>query len=288
VQHTTPFPFGNRAASKHAADPAPRPDLDDIQRGLAAAEFEAYFQPQFRLRDGSLFGAEVLARWNHPQWGVLAPDRFLPAMEASHDADLLCGQLFDLMLAQGLSLQRELASRSLRLELAFNVPPALLAAPDFATRIGRMVADAGLPTDGLTFELTERGGIDDPRMDRILDTILRLRMMGCGVSMDDLGQGHSSLARLCQFPFSQIKLDGSFVRGLDHCRASRAVATAALALAHELDADLVAEGVETPSQRRRLIAMGCQIGQGFGLSPPLRQPDLLRRMAEDGLAAAPC
>jgi FOG len=183
-------------------------------------------------------------------------------------------------------LQQELMRQTQPINLAFNVRPSQIANATFVADICGALAKRGLPAAGLTFEVVESGhGLAPAQLDRLLASMERLRRIGCGLAMDDLGQGHSSLARLCQFQFSQLKLDAAFVRALDHCGASRAVARATLSLARELDIELVAEGVETDTQRQRLIDMGYEIGQGFWLAPPLPRDELLARLRQSGTTA---
>ncbi|WP_084084384.1 EAL domain-containing protein [Cupriavidus sp. USMAA2-4] len=301
LSYNRPLPPRN-ATPRHAACPpasvaahpsaalasATAPTLDDIRRGLDAGEFVAYFQPKVDLRDGSWHGAEVLARWQHPRLGLLTPGAFLPAMEAAPASSrALFTELFARMFGQGLALQRELSGRAQALALAFNLRPEQLAGPGFADDVGRAAAAAGLPLSGLAFEVVEADADGVPVLGpAALETLRALRRMGCALAMDDFGQGHSSLARLCEFPFDQIKLDAAFVRALEHSRASRAVARASLLLTRELAAELIAEGVETSAQRQRLLAMGCRIGQGFGLAPPMAREALLRRFAPRAAALA--
>ncbi|MDH4869672.1 EAL domain-containing response regulator [Pseudomonas sp. BN515] len=268
-----PFDLDRAAAliARHTDDsatpPAPRrvpdaPTLDDILRGLDQGEFEAWFQPKFHLGNGTLHGAEVLARWRHPQRGVLAPSQFLPTMEANDLIDRLFWQIF----AQGLALQQDLARAGRRVNLAFNLQPRQLSDQNLAGRIDKALADAGLPGEGLTFELTETGLLEAPAAS--LECLVRLRLLGCGLAMDDFGAGYSSLDRLCELPFSQVKLDASFVRKLMNQPRSGAIISSAVTLAESMDMTLVVEGVETPEQRDQLLALGCQVAQGYLFARP--------------------
>ncbi|MCO6060276.1 EAL domain-containing response regulator [Pseudomonas sp. MOB-449] len=236
--------------------------LDEIHRGLEQGEFEAWFQPKFHLESEEMQGAEVLARWRHPQHGVLPPSRFLPAMEVHGLVDRLFWQL----LAQGLRLQQELARTGQQVNLAFNLQPGQLSDPDLAERVGKALADAGVPGEGLTFELTETGLLEAPAAS--LESLVRLRLLGCGLAMDDFGAGYSSLDRLCELPFSQVKLDAAFVRKLVSQPRSGAIISSAVALANAMDMTLVVEGVETAEQRERLLSLGCRLAQGYLFARP--------------------
>ncbi|WP_137823415.1 EAL domain-containing protein [Pseudomonas sp. D(2018)] len=263
IARHTPPPL-ETARNPEFIDP---PSLDEIFRGLEQGEFEAWFQPKFHLESEAMQGAEVLARWRHPQRGVLPPSQFLPAMEVHGLIDRLFWQL----LAQGLTLQQDLARHGQRVNLAFNLQPQQLSDQDLADRVGRALAGAGLPGEGLTFELTETGLLEAPAAS--LESLVRLRLLGCGLAMDDFGAGYSSLDRLCELPFSQIKLDAAFVRKLINQPRSGAIISSAVALADAMDMTLVVEGVETAEQRERLVSLGCRVAQGYLFARPQNRDD---------------
>lgn len=243
---------------------SPKPlSVSDIVRGLNNGEFEAYYQPKVDLGSGRLRGAEVLARWNHPQLGILPPARFLSIMEANE----LIGQLFSALLSQGIALQRQLTQLSQPVELAFNLHVSQLASVELVKQVSQSLEQFHLPASGLLFEVTESGLILAPASS--LETLLRLRLLGCGLAMDDFGAGYSSLERLCEFPFSQIKLDASFVRKLDIQPRSRAIIRSAVTLAEALGLSLVVEGVETQEQAQLLLNLGCTMAQGFLFARPM-------------------
>ncbi|WP_330114794.1 EAL domain-containing response regulator [Pseudomonas sp. JS3066] len=239
------------------------PTLEEILEGLAQGEFEPFFQPKVCMESGELHGAEVLARWRHPQRGLLSPGHFLPVMERHGLIDRLFWQLVE----QGLELQQELARSGRQVNLAFNIHPRQLGNLDIAERVGLALESAGLPGSGLTFELTENGLVEAPAAS--LESLVRLRLMGCGLAMDDFGAGYSSLDRLCELPFSQVKLDAAFVRKLNNQPRSRAIISSAVAMADAMDLTLVVEGVETNEQRDRLLSLGCKVAQGFLFARPL-------------------
>ncbi|MFC4862699.1 EAL domain-containing response regulator [Pseudomonas sp. MAHUQ-62] len=239
------------------------PTLEEILEGLAQGEFEPFFQPKVCMESGELHGAEVLARWRHPQRGLLSPGHFLPVMERHGLIDRLFWQLVE----QGLELQQELARSGRQVNLAFNIHPRQLGNLDIAERVGLALESAGLPGSGLTFELTETGLVEAPAAS--LESLVRLRLMGCGLAMDDFGAGYSSLDRLCELPFSQVKLDAAFVRKLNNQPRSRAIISSAVAMADAMDLTLVVEGVETNEQRDRLLSLGCKVAQGFLFARPL-------------------
>lgn len=235
------------------------PPWHEIEQGLHQLEFEAYFQPKISLSDGRLSGAEVLARWRHPTLGVLGPGAFLPMLEALDQLDTLFWQLFE----QGLALQQAHPG----LGLAFNVHTSQLAIPGFAWRIACKLKEYGVPASLLTLEITESGAL--AVTPDALAVLLRLRLMGCVLAMDDFGAGYSSLGRLCELPFNQIKLDGAFLQDLHRDSRGYAVIRSAVGLAHSLDLSLVIEGVETQDQLTHLQALGCREVQGFLFGRPV-------------------
>lgn len=249
--------------------PAELPTLGDVQRGLDNGEFEAYYQPKFTLQEQIMVGAEVLARWKHPQWGVLTPAHFLSVMEEHN----LVGRLFWQLFEQGLSLQQRLNLQAQAINLAFNLHPSQLACTALTERIPLMLKRAQVPATEVMFEITETSLIRAPAFS--LENLVRLRMLGCGLAMDDFGAGYSSLERLSELPFNQVKLDRVFVRKMQSQPKSAAIVSCAVALARALDISLVIEGVETEEQRSRLIELGGTIAQGFLFARPMPERHLI-------------
>ncbi|WP_430446758.1 MAG: EAL domain-containing response regulator [Pseudomonas piscis] len=239
------------------------PTLAEVVRGLDNGEFEPYYQPRVALEDASLLGVESLARWNHPRLGVLPPSHFLPLMEQHKLLDRLFWQLLE----QGLALRRCLANQGRSLEFSFNLHPAQLASQALSGAIGTWLARFQVPPASIIFEITETNLITAPACS--LENLVRLRLMGCGLAMDDFGAGHSSLQRLCELPFSQIKLDGAFVRKMKYQPRSCAIISYTVALARSLGMSLIIEGVENIEQQERLRDLGCQAAQGFLFARPM-------------------
>ncbi|CAI8792188.1 EAL domain-containing protein [Pseudomonas serboccidentalis] len=237
--------------------------IDEIRGGLRDAEFVAYYQPKFCLETKTCSGAEVLVRWRHPERGILAPSAFLSALEA----DGLLDELFVQLLEQGMKLQRHLLEQGKSLELAFNLSPGQLGSSDIVADIKCALEHHQLPANLLTIEITETGLVEASAI--CLENLVRLRMMGCNLAIDDFGAGYSSLQRLCELPFNQIKLDGHFARELMSQPRCRAVVRASLALAQSLDMSLVVEGIETQDQLLMLLEMKCSLGQGYWYARPM-------------------
>ncbi|NVZ18030.1 EAL domain-containing response regulator [Pseudomonas costantinii] len=257
-----------RAQSSVAPIVKSLPSELEIQRGLALGEFRAWFQPKLVMSTGQLAGVEALVRWEHPARGVLLPGDFLAAVLA-YD---LIDDMFKQLLEQGLSLLGVLRRQQVQLELAFNLHASQLLNSNVVAHIQWALGQHGFPGSTLMFEFAENGllNITPP----IQENLLRLRMLGCGLSIDDFGTGFSSLKLLCQLPFNQLKLDSEFVRHVDEPR-SQTMISSTLALAKSLDMSLVIEGVSNQRIRDGVLAMGCELGQGYYLARPMSAYRLL-------------
>ncbi|MGY2292684.1 EAL domain-containing protein [Pseudomonas sp. SDO528_S397] len=229
---------------------------------------QAYFQPKFNLVTRQMSGVEALTRWNHPSGQLVSPAVFMQVIERCH----LFDELFFQQLNQGLQLQRSFLQQGKSLNIAFNLDTSQLSGTALVSRIEAALSSFQLPASGITFELTETGLMD--ACATCLENLVRLRMMGCGLSIDDFGSGFSSLHRLCQLPFNEIKLDAEFVRTLDEGPRSRAVISSTLALGESLGVSVVAEGIETTQQHKQLREMGCRYGQGYFFAKPMTHNDL--------------
>ncbi len=258
-----------------ALTPPPIPPLlseGEVELGLALGEFRGWYQPKRMMNDGSITGVEVLARWEHPSRGLLLPQDFL-AVVLAYD---LIDEMFKQLLDQGLKLLAALHRQGIVLEMSFNLHASQLARQGLVEHIQIALQYHGLRASALVFELAENGLLD--LQSPIQENLLRLRLMGCGLSIDDFGVGFSSLKLLCQLPFNQIKLDGEFIRKLNEPR-SQAMVSSTLALARSLDMSLVIEGVSDRYIRDALISLGCEVGQGFFLARPMMGHDLLHWLA---------
>ncbi|MEN5311297.1 EAL domain-containing response regulator [Pseudomonas koreensis] len=240
-----------------------------VRQALAEQQLHAWYQPKFNLHTGEVCGVEVLCRWLHPIRGMIAPAQFMPVLER-------CGLLDDLLfsqLEQALNLYQRARAQGFALNMAFNLQTVQLANPELANSLKTTLARHAVTGSNLTFELTESGLLEAPATS--LETLVRLRMMGCRLSIDDFGAGFSSLQRLCQLPFNEIKLDAEFIRSLEHEPRCRAAISSTLALGETLGMAVVIEGIETDAQRRELLALGCTLGQGYWYARPMAGGDLL-------------
>ncbi len=240
-----------------------------VRQALAAQQLHAWYQPKFNLHTGEVCGVEVLCRWLHPTQGIISPALFMPVLER-------CGLLDPLLFAQldqALAVQRSAREQGFALNMAFNLQAVQLASGELTSRLRSLLSRHATSGASLTFELTESGLLEAPATS--LETLVRLRMMGCRLSIDDFGAGFSSLQRLCQLPFNEIKLDADFIRNLEHEPRCRAAISSTLALGETLGMSVVIEGIETDAQRRELLALGCTQGQGYWYARPMSGADLL-------------
>ena len=247
---------------------------DEIERALRAREFVLYYQPKVSLADGSLVGVEALVRWRHPVEGLLYPDSFIGVAEASGQIDALTRTV----LSQALAQARRWRDAGMGLRVAVNVSMDNLARLDFPEFVLREAAHHGVSPSDLMLEVTESRLMRDLRAP--MDILTRLRLKRFGLSIDDFGTGHSSLAQLRDMPFDELKIDRGFVHGNREQATQRAIFTASLELAHQLDMTAVAEGVETRSDWDFVRAAGCDIAQGYFIGRPMPAealPDWIRQ-----------
>lgn len=253
-------------------------DPEEVRSAMTQRQMETYFQPKINLLTGEVVGVEALTRWNHPFRGVVSPAVFMPAIESCN----LLNELFFSQLEHGMALQRQVLMSENLLNIAFNLQPVQLTDTTLVARVKAILARHGLAGSGITFELTENGLVDASPV--CLENLVRLRMMGCRLSIDDFGVGYSSLQRLCQLPFNEIKLDGEFVRALDDDPRFRVVVSSTLAMGEALGMTVVAEGIETPEQCQQLVELGCTEGQGYLFARPMTQKNLLGWLDAGGYA----
>ena len=236
-----------------------------ILEGLENGEFEAFYQPQIESRSGKLVGFEALARWRHPERGVLTPFHFLDALE---EADLLFQLDLQIMQTSFAEMRGWMDAGYDVPQVSINLSSDRLLRPDLLDSLKIAAEEAGVPTSKIGIEILESAMIDESAA-RMIDNINKLSDAGFVVELDDFGTGHASVSNLQNFKVDRIKIDRSFVKDI-HLQTDLAKITSAMiGLAHSLRIDALAEGVETPEERLILNALGCDHIQGFGVSHPL-------------------
>jgi diguanylate cyclase (GGDEF)-like protein len=243
---------------------------NDLRASVGRGDIGVAYQPVVDGRDGRVLGLEALARWTHPQHGATPPSRFVPLAEETG----LIGAIGAVVLARACSQMvawdaqaRGAGDDAARPYLSVNVSPVQLRDEAFVRDLRAVLAATGLAPTRLQLELTEGTVMDRP--ERAARVLGELSAMGVRIALDDFGTGHSSLAYLRTFPIDCIKIDRVFVGDLGRPGRHEPIVPAILAIARSLGAGVVAEGVETASQREALLAMGCDAMQGYLFSRPL-------------------
>ena len=248
---------------------------DILRKGFASAvdagQIRAYFQPQLSTDSGEVSGVEALARWHHPERGCLPPGEFLPALEGTDLMKLLGRE----MLNQSLAALSAWDRAGLRVPtVAVNFSTQDLRDPQFPEQLAWALDRHDLPPLRLTVEVLESvvAGLED---DIITRNIARVTAMGCGVDLDDFGTGNASITAIRSFAPRRLKIDRSFVRGVDHARDQQKLVNAVLSLAEQLGLETLAEGVETQAEHAMLAQLGCGHVQGFVIARPLPPDEVM-------------
>lgn len=241
-----------------------------LQTGMERNELELVYQPKFDLTDDRLAGVEALVRWHPPNGGSVLPGKFVAIAEASGMIDNLTEIVIDKALAQVAAWH----AAGLDIPVSINVSPTNLRALDFPDRLTRTCERHGVAPTSVSLELTETAAHDDHTT--LTDILTRLRLRGLRLSIDDFGTGHSSLYKLHTLPFSELKLDRSFVVEARGSTRALTIIKSTIDLAHALGMCVVAEGIEDGETAALLNDIGCDVGQGFHYSKPISGAAVMR------------
>ena len=248
-----------------------------IRHGLEQDEFLPYFEPQVDLATGRVTGFEVLARWDHPLSGIIAPGNFISVAEENG----LIGRLSDQVVAKAL---RAAAGWDPSISLSINISPTQLTDTWLAQKIVRLLTESGFPAERLVVEITESSLFADLELARAIVTSLKAQ--GIRLALDDFGTGFSSLSHLRALPFDIIKIDRSFVATLTHDRESAAIVRAVTTLALAIDVPVTVEGIEDAATFEAVCAIGCAKGQGWYFGKPMSAADAFHLIRHGGLDQA--
>ncbi|HET9059509.1 MAG TPA: bifunctional diguanylate cyclase/phosphodiesterase [Acidimicrobiales bacterium] len=235
----------------------------ELRRALDKGGLELWYQPVVDLATGEVTGCEALLRWPHPDLGQISPVELIPVAENSGLIDPLTWWALDTALGQ----LREWRPRMPHMHMAVNLSARSLPTNQVQSRVGQALSLAGLPPSALTLELTESSMLREP--ETCYRVLAELTEMGVGLSIDDYGTGFSSLSRLKQLPFRDLKIDRSFVKELVNDKGDEAIVRSTIELARNLGRFVIAEGVEDKATLHRLAALGCHAAQGYYLAKPL-------------------
>ncbi|MEH6487624.1 putative bifunctional diguanylate cyclase/phosphodiesterase [Hyphomonas oceanitis] len=230
----------------------------DLQRALSNGEIRAHYQPLVRLSDGRVEGFEVLARWLHPDLGMIMPDAFIPIAE---DTGLI-QQMTMALIREACSDPMHQAGQHY---LAINISASLLNR-DLCAHVVKIIQAVGFPAERLELEITESALINDIEAAGLV--LAQLRRAGFSLALDDFGTGYSSLTHLRKLPINKIKIDQSFIATMTHNPTSRKIVEALVSLAASMDVEVTAEGVETSDMAFQLRDIGCLTAQGYYFGRP--------------------
>jgi EAL domain-containing protein (putative c-di-GMP-specific phosphodiesterase class I) len=242
--------------------------------GLTEDQFEPFFQPKVDLATGRVVGAEALARWRHPQHGIIAPAAFIKILEDSGKID----ELMWVMLRKAIVFCGTVNTMGVESSVAVNLSLKSLNNVELAGRVAATVERHNLDPSKVCLELTESAATTN--LGAALENLTRLRMAGFGLSIDDFGTAYSSMQQLTRIPFTELKIDRSFVTNAVNHEAARVMLTSSLQIARQLNLKSVAEGVETQQEWDLLQELGCDLAQGYFIAKPMEVNDYLNWLKE--------
>ncbi|HEY0627385.1 MAG TPA: EAL domain-containing protein [Allosphingosinicella sp.] len=248
-----------------------------LRKGIPAGEFVPYFEQQIELLTGELKGFEMLARWQHPERGLVLPDEFISVAEE-------CNLIGDLSMSVMRQAMEEARNWDSELTLSVNISPNQFKDPWLAQKIAKLLAETGFPAERLEVEITESSLFENLGLAQAI--VSSLKNQGIRLALDDFGTGYSSLAHLRALPFDRIKIDRSFVRSINDNAESAAVVTAITRLADSLNLAVTAEGVEDEGIEARLRSIGAYCGQGWIFGKPMQVEEVRTLLAGKGLLPA--
>jgi len=252
-----------------------RLDLENgLQKALQNEEFELHYQPKYSASDHALVGVEALLRWKHPSFGLVMPDRFIPALEENGLINAVGEWVLRTACAQNKMWQEQGYAP---VTVSVNISAAQFRSLKLIDTVARVLDETKLESRYLELELTESMFISNT--EAAINTMIRLKELGVSLSIDDFGSGYSSLSYLKRFPVDYLKIDRSFIKDIESSDKDAAITNAITVLAHSLNMKIVAEGVESQGQLDYLKSQGCQELQGFLFSRPVIADDIGKLLA---------
>jgi len=228
-----------------------------------------HFQPQINIQTEQIVGVEALVRWQHPQYGLIYPDKFISVVEKQGMMDQLTTQVINLAIKQ----ISNLLEHRRNIPVSVNVSAENINSLSLPEYLSQLLHDNQLDPTMLVLEITETALMGE--LVTSLDILTRLRMKGFDLSIDDFGTGYSSLSHLHRIPFTELKIDQSFVKNLDSDDTSLAIIKTCILLGHELNMSVIAEGVESKEILQELQALGCDNAQGYYIARPMPGEQLM-------------
>lgn len=275
---TKPFKFSDfkeivQKQIKFERRQRPRSELSitvsELEEAILQNQLLLHYQPLVDFKSRALVGVEALVRWQHPKHGLVYPDSFISLAESTGLIDDLTAQVIKQAVTQTVYWK----SQKLILQIAINISSGNITSLSLPEQLSRMLKKHHLDPSMLTLEVTENALMG--QLTTSLDILTRLRMKGIELSIDDFGTGYSSLSQLYRIPFTELKVDLSFVMNMLHDDDARGIVKTCIMLGHELNMRVVAEGVEDKETFKMLSEMGCDIAQGYYIARPMPADDLM-------------
>lgn len=251
----------------------------DLRRAVERGEFEAFYQPIISLSSEQIAGFEALIRWRHPERGMIPPETFIPIAEETGLIIPIGRWIMREACKQVSHWHRQFPNRP-RLSVTVNLSATQLSQPDLIEQVAGIIQETGINARCLRLEITESVVMED--VESVIDVLLKLKNLNVQILMDDFGTGYSSLSYLHRFPIDMLKIDRSFVSRMDHSGENTEIVSTIIMLARNLDLGVVAEGVETVSQKSRLKSLHCDYGQGYLFSKPTNAKGATRLIIAGG------
>lgn len=244
--------------------------IDDLISAIQTDEFIVHYQPKVDLSNGELSGLEALVRWQHPSQGMVPPDAFISMAERNG----LIDDLTWIVLNRVCEFCNTWLGQGVKVKVAVNMSASTLRELSLPERMEQLVNHYQIEPSQIVLEVTETALMQE--LVNSLDILTRLRIKGFSLSIDDFGTGYSSLIQLHRAPFSEIKIDKSFVIDMEQDKEAAAIVETVIVLGHKLNMSVVAEGVETEFAQAQLKALGCDVLQGYFVSAPLAEHNIER------------
>lgn len=239
--------------------------MAELMKALEQKQLALHYQPKLALNSGEIYGVEALMRWQHPERGTISPATFIPCAEQT----TLIHLMTHFALNEAMQTARYFQEQGMQMPVAVNISAHNLSQPDFADRLFDMLEEHGLSGNLLELEVTESALVRD--MTHTISELNRLAEAGIIISVDDFGTGYSSLQYLHKLPISHLKIDQSFINRLPDDEGAMHIIQAAISLAHKMQMQAIAEGVENAGVMRFLNSIGCDFAQGYFISRPVER-----------------
>lgn len=246
------------------------PTEQDLRNAIDNKQLILHYQPQINMKTAGLHGAEVLVRWLHPEFGLIYPDKFIALAEQTGLIEQLSEEVIHLAIKQSVHWQK--LNRATRLSI--NISAQNITSLKLPEQLRMLVKKYEIDPSMIVLELTESALMDSEVTS--LDIFTRFRLKGFQLSIDDFGTGYSSLSQLHKIPFTELKIDQSFVTNMKQEKESTAIVETCIMLAHKLNMEVVAEGIEDKETWDLLSAEGCDIAQGYYIARPMPADKFVR------------